>query len=125
MRKGIALDTVRKLACALPGVEEEGSAAVPAFKVKGTLFAWFRDDPNVLAVKVNPINRPYLLQAEPAIFFLTDHYRNYPIVLVRLPRIGRQQLAEVLEEAWREVAPARLRSAYDMQRGRATTRRAT
>jgi hypothetical protein len=96
-------DTVRKLACALPGVEEEGPATAPAFKVKGKLLAWFRDDPDVLAVKVSPVNRPYLLEAEPEIFFLTDHYRNYPIVLVRLPRIGRKRLAEVLEEAWREV----------------------
>jgi hypothetical protein len=66
-------------------------------------------------VKVSPVNREYLLKAEPAIFFVTEHYREYPIVLVRLPRIGRRRLADVLEEAWRQVAPKRMRSAYDAQ----------
>lgn len=43
------------------------------------------EDPEVLAVKVSPVNREYLLKAEPEVFFLTEHYRDYPIVLVRLP----------------------------------------
>ena len=118
-------DTVRDLARALPNVEEGGSTGTPAFKVKGKLLPWFREDPEVLAVKVSPIDRGYLLQGEPEIFFVTDHYRDYPIVLVRLPRIGRRRLAEVLEEAWRQVAPKRMRAAYDAQHDPGTKRRAT
>ena len=87
--------------------------------------AWFREDPEVLAVKVNPINREYLLQAEPDTFLLTEHYRDYPIVLVRLPRIGRRRLAEVLEEAWRQVAPKCMRAEYDAARKLGTGKRAT
>jgi hypothetical protein len=112
---GSTFDTVRDLARALPGVEGGGSAGAPALTLKGKLLAWLREDPEVLAVKVSPVNREYLLKAEPAIFFVTEHYREYPIVLVRLPRIGRRRLAEVLEEAWRQVAPKRMRSAYDAQ----------
>ena len=120
-----SFDTVRDLARALPNVEAGGDAGAPALKVKGKLMAWLRDDPEILAVKVSPINREYLLQAEPKIFFMTDHYREYPIVLVRLSRIGRRQLAEVLEEAWRQVAPKRMRAAYDAQHLRSAKRRAT
>jgi hypothetical protein len=59
-------------------VEESRSGDGRALKVKGKLLAWVREDPRVLAVKVSPIDREYLLRAEPEIFFLTDHYRNYP-----------------------------------------------
>jgi hypothetical protein len=111
-----SFDTVRDLARALPNVEAGGDASAPA---------WLRDDPEIPAVKMSPINREYLLQAEPKIFFITDHYREYPIVLVRLSRIGRRQLAGVLEEAWRQVAPKRMRAAYDTQHLRSTKRRAT
>jgi hypothetical protein len=83
--------------------------------VNGKLLAWIRDDPQILAVKTSPVNREYLLQADPKVFFLTDHYRDYPIVLIRLSRIGRRRLTEVLEEAWRQVAPKRMRAAFDAQ----------
>ena len=46
-------------------------------------------------------------QAFPERFYLTDHYRDYPYVLVRLPQIGRKRLREVLEEAWSELASGR------------------
>ncbi len=118
-------DIVRELARALPDVEEAGASSTPALKVKGKLLAWLREDPDILAVKVNPINREYLLKSEPEIFLLTDHYRDYPIVLLRLSRIGRRRLGEVLEEAWREVASKRMRAAYDAQRLPRTQRRAT
>jgi hypothetical protein len=117
--------TVRDLARGLPNVEESGSTGMPAFKVRGKLLAWLREDPDVLAVKVSPINREYLLRAQPEIFFITDHYRDYPIVLIRLPRIGRRKLGEVLEEAWRLVAPKRMRAAYDAQHRSRTERCAT
>ena len=121
----LTFDTVRELARALPNVEEGGAAGAPALKVKGKLLAWLRDDPAFLAVKVSPVNREYLLQVEPAIFFVTNHYRDYPIVLIRLSRIGRRQLAEVLEEAWRQVAPKRMRAAYDAQHVSRAKQRAT
>jgi hypothetical protein len=120
-----SFDTVRELAVALPQVEEGDDASAPALRVKGKLLAWIRDDPEILAVKTSPINREYLLQADPKVFFITDHYRDYPIVLIRLSRVGRRQLAEVLEEAWRQVAPKRMRAAYDAQHLPRTERRAT
>jgi hypothetical protein len=122
---GSTFDTVRDFVRALPSVEGGGASGTPAFRLKGKLLAWLREDPRVLPVKVSPVNREYLLEAEPAIFFVTEHYRDYPIVLVRLPRIGRRRLAEVLEEAWHQVAPKRMRAAYDAQFKPGTRRRAT
>lgn len=67
----VSFDTVRELARALPGVEESGGGS-PALKVKGKLLAWVREDPEILAVKVSPTNREYLLRVEPDIYFLTS-----------------------------------------------------
>ena len=35
------------------------------------------------------------------------------MILVDLEKVSREQLAELIEEAWRELAPARLRTEYD------------
>jgi hypothetical protein len=56
-----------------------------------------------------------LLQLDPETFFLTDHYRAYPYVLVRLSRVKKGQLAELLERAWRQSAPKRLVAARDRE----------
>lgn len=44
-------------------------------------------------------------------FFATPHYDGYAAILVDLDLVDRQQLAELLAEAWRIKAPARLRKA--------------
>ena len=49
-----------------------------------------------------------LLRSDPEVFFTTPHYDGYAYVLVRLDRIGRDQLAELVEDAWRLRAPKSL-----------------
>lgn len=105
--------TVRSVARAFPGVEEGLSYGTSALKVRGKLMARLKEDGETLVVRVTPTDRDLLLQFEPSIFFITDHYRDYPWVLVRLPRITRARLQEVLEEAWRVVAPKKLLAEYD------------
>jgi hypothetical protein len=97
------------LAAVLPGVEEATSYGTPALKVKGKLFARLREDGETLVLRTTPEDRELLLQTWPRVFYLTDHYRDYPWVLVRLAKIRRAHLAEVLEDAWGRVAPLRLR----------------
>lgn len=97
------------LAAELPGVEETTSYGTPALKVKGKLFARLREDGETLVLRTTPEDRDFLLQKWPKVFFLTDHYRDYPWILVRLTAIRRAHLAELLEDAWARVAPLRLR----------------
>ncbi|MBI3567916.1 MAG: MmcQ/YjbR family DNA-binding protein [Gemmatimonadetes bacterium] len=100
---------VRALAAVLPGVEEAMSYGTPALKVKGKLLARLREDGETLVVRTTPEDRELMLRTWPKLFHLTEHYRDYPFVLVRLDKIDRKQLAEVLEDAWVRVAPLRLR----------------
>lgn len=101
-------EDVRRLALGLPGVEEGTSYGTPAFKVKGKLFLRLWEDGETVVARVDPDERDLLLKASPATIFLTDHYRNYPWVLVRLPAVSLSELEERVEDAWRKTAPARL-----------------
>lgn len=111
--KGVSFDTVREVALALPGVEEGSSYGTPAFRVAGRFLARLREDGESLAVRIPFDDRDVLLQAEPEVFFLTDHYAGYPAVLVRLAAVRRELLCDVLEMAWRARAPKKLVRAYE------------
>jgi hypothetical protein len=111
-------ETVVELARALPEVEESTSYGTPALKVRGKLFARLREDGETLVLRTDYLERDHLLRLEPKIFHLTDHYLNYPWVLVRLKRVGRARLAELLADAWRRAAPKRLVQQYDAARSR-------
>jgi hypothetical protein len=101
-------ETLRQLALALPEVEEGPSYGTPAFRVRGKLFARIWEDGETLVLKIGFDARELLMQADPKTFFITDHYRNSPCVLVRLPAVDPSHLRDLLEEAWLFNAPKRL-----------------
>ena len=110
-RTKVTFETVRRFALALPGVEEGSSYGTQAFRVKGRFLARLREDGETLAVKCGFDERDFRMQADPATFFSTDHYRGYPTVLVRLTTVSAEDLHDVLEQAWRMNAPRKLLSA--------------
>jgi hypothetical protein len=101
------------MAAELPGVEEGTSYGTPALKVQGKLMARLWEDGVTLVLKVPFMVQEFLLRGQPKVFFLTDHYRGYPVVLVRLPLVDRGQFRALLEDAWRQVAGKRLQATYD------------
>jgi hypothetical protein len=101
-------DAARRLAESLPEVEAGTSYGTPSWRVRGKFFARLRDDNTVLVAKVDKGEKELLMQAEPEIFFQTPHYEGYGYVLVRLAAIEEDELAEVVEDAWRLAAPKRL-----------------
>lgn len=115
-RRRVTLQTVRRLALALPGVEEGPCYGTPGFRVRGRFLARVRDDGDTLVVKCGDDERDFRMQADPATFFTTDHYRGYPTVLVRLASVRAADLQSVLEQAWRRSAPKRLVAAYNRER---------
>jgi hypothetical protein len=54
-----------------------------------------------------------LLRSDPDVYWTTPHYDGYPYVLVRLALADPVQLAELIEDAWRLMAPKRVVAAYD------------
>lgn len=102
------------IALALPGVECSTSYGTPSLKVKGKIMARLRSEAEgALALRCDFIDRQVLLQAAPAAFFVTEHYLDYPMVLVRLDKVRRRELPGLIERAWRTVAPEKLVAEYE------------
>jgi hypothetical protein len=59
------------------------------------------------------LDREMLLQADSDVFYITDHYADYPMVLIDLHKVRWEAMPGLLEQAWRMVAPARLIAEFD------------
>ena len=84
----------------------------PMLKARGCFMACLAThesaEPDSLVVRVNLDEREYLLEDAPETYYVTDYYRNYPIVLVRLAQVNRDALRDLLAVSWRlTVAKAR------------------
>jgi hypothetical protein len=120
-------DDVRRLALALPETNEELSRDLRRWRVKDKLFVWERPlrrsdlealgdaapDGPILGARVEHLGaKEALLADDPGVFFTTPHFDGYPAVLVRLERIGPEDLDELITEAWLARAPKRLVKQY-------------
>src|SRR5438132_8036878 len=108
--KPVTFDTVRQIAQGLPGAEESTSYGTPAFKVKGKLFARQHQDRESLVVGVDFDQREEMMSADPEKFYITDHYLNYPWMLVRLTKVRPDELRDLLIGSWRRAAPKNMRA---------------
>lgn len=107
-------DDVVRIGSALPEVEESTSYRTPALKVRGKGFARLRDEADGRLVLMCPLEEKEALLAcgDPA-FSTTPHYDGHGSILVDLALVDPQQLAELVEQAWRRRAPASLVRAHD------------
>ena len=119
-------DDVRRLVATLPDTDEHASyGGQPSWRVHHKAFVWERplrgaeraalgavapgEAEPVLGVRVVDEGvKAALIADEPGVFFTTPHFDGYPAVLVRLDRIPGEELAELVEDAWRVLAPRRL-----------------
>lgn len=107
-------DDVVEIAGRFPGVEVGLAWGTPSMKVKGKFMCRWRTNPDALVIRTIDLgDAEALLKGRPDVFFSTPHYANYPAVLVRLDVIDREQLAELIEDAWRLQAPKRMVKAFD------------
>ena len=115
MTKGPAdsFAAVKAVGLTFPDVEAviryDGS---PVLKARGCFMAGLAShesaEPGSLVVRVNLDERAYLLEDAPETYYVTDYYRTYPLVLVRLAQVDRAALHDLLAVSWRlTVAKAR------------------
>lgn len=104
MRRAITFDTVRTIGLALPDTEEGTIYRTPALKVRGKMFTCIPShksaEPDSLAVRIPIDQRDELLAAAPDTYYVTYHYTDYSVVLVRLSRIHIDALRDLLKAAW-------------------------
>jgi len=112
----MTFDDVRKLALAWPEVEDGMSYGTPALKVRKKLLARLREDDETLVMLGVPQDeREMLIESQPKIYHFTDHYRDYPTVLIHLDRAKRSDVEPLLRRRWRELASKAAVKAYDAQ----------
>lgn len=85
----------------LGNVEEGTSYGTAAFKVGGKLLARLKEDGDSLVVGTTFEEREEMMAAEPETYYITDHYLNYPWVLVRMSRVHPDAMRDLLRGAWR------------------------
>jgi hypothetical protein len=121
-----AFDMVRAVGLALPDVEAttryDGS---PVLKLGGIFMAGLAThpsaEPGTLVVRAGYEEREWLLEDAPETYYLTDYCLRHPLVLVRLSRIERDALRDVLSVSWRlTLAKARKRG-RSRRHGESTT----
>jgi hypothetical protein len=124
-----------EFALALPqtvrDVSEDGR---PAYLVHGKLFCCLRSrrpdaiDPDtgerlddVLMFRVADLGAKELLLSDPGgVYFTTPHFDGYPAVLVRIPdlaRLDREELGDLVAEAWLTRAQKRVATAWLEEQG--------
>ena len=87
-------------ACALPGVEMAPWWGTPCPKVNGKGFMSPGREPGSFALMVTWPEKHMLLETEPETFWQTDHYRNYPMLLVRYGTPSRERIELYIRRAW-------------------------
>jgi len=104
----LTFDAVREMALEMKDVEAATAYGAPAVKVNGNILASVpvnkSAEPNSAVFRIDFELRSSLIEAKPDIYYVTEHYAGYPTVLVRLSRISRGELRELLGLSWSFVA---------------------
>ena len=100
------LSFIRKTMLPLPGVTEGICFRTAAFYVSKKLLARIKEDGETLMVYTP--DRDEWMSRDSIVFFITEHYRNYPSVLVNLSKVKSRDLVKILKEAWRARAGKKL-----------------
>ena len=112
------IDDVHDVALGMPNVTvSTGSGDNPVYQVGGKSFVFFRNPrpdatdpasgesyPDVIVFWVpSEADKESLVRDESSPFFTTPHFDGHPSVLLRASQVGRlarQELAEVIQDAW-------------------------
>lgn len=116
-------EIVRAVGLTLPDVEAatkyDGS---PVLRLDGCFMAGLAThpsaEPDTLVVRVGCEEREWLIADAPETYYLTDYYRSYPLLLVRLSRVDRDALHDLLSVSWRLTSlkvPNRSRSRRNVE----------
>jgi len=101
----VTFNEVRKFALAWPEVEDGTSYGTPALKVRKKLLARLKEDGDSLVMPGVPQDeREMLVESQPKVFYFTDHYKDYPMVLIRLSKAKRSTVEPLLRRRWRSLA---------------------
>ena len=103
----------------LPEVGEGVWYRTPSLTVRGKSFVRLKEDGASVVFLLHEVDeQEFLVESQPQVYFITDHYRGYPAVLARLVKLKPAECRVRLEQAWRRKAPRTLIKQLDAARSR-------
>ena len=122
--KILTFDDVRQIGLKLPETEEGTAYGAPTLMVRGNRFCGIpvnkSAEPNSLAIHCEFAVRDEMIAEQPDLYYTADHYINYPCVLVRLNRVSRDVLKDLLLMAHKYASSRPRRRRRITQKGRRT-----
>ncbi|MFE4514292.1 MmcQ/YjbR family DNA-binding protein [Kitasatospora sp. NPDC056783] len=109
----VTFDQFRTMAMDLPEAAQEPTWDIETLRVRGRIFAMGAPDGDRVTVKASPEDQAELLAAEPEVFSSAPYVGRHGWVSVRLDLVDREELLDLLTEAWRRTAPKRLVREFD------------
>jgi hypothetical protein len=123
MSPRVDFKAVEAIGRTLPDVEITTTWGSPALKVHGRMFVCIASnksaEPNTLVVMMDFPDRDGLIEDDPDVYYLKDHYVGYPCILARLSRIRKDALRDLV------VGAHRFMSARGRKKSRRSTSRAS
>jgi hypothetical protein len=126
MPRGQTFKAVETIGRTLPDVEVTTTWGKPTLKVRGRMFVCIAShksaEPNSLVAMMDFPDRDALVEDDPDVYYLKEHYLNYPCVVVRLSRISPDALRDLIIGAHRYVISKTTRKPAAGARGRRSPR---
>ena len=123
-RMATTYEQLRTAALDLPGAYEEPTWGVQTFRVGGKVFTIASAENGTASVKATREVQEGLIAAEPATYAVAPYVGRFGWVAVMLERADRDEVTDLVIEAWRRTAPRALVRAYDADAPRVETRAA-
>jgi hypothetical protein len=110
-------DTVRRMALGLPEAEEQETWGTPTFRVRKKIFVMFSEEQREAWVKSTHDEQRALVQMDPDTFFVPPYVGPSGWIGVRIRSVDRDEMRELVTEAWRLTAPKRVVASFDEEAG--------
>jgi hypothetical protein len=105
--------TIRAIALSLPEAEERETWETATFRVRNRIFAMFSEHEREIWIKATHDEQRALVEMDPEAFFVPPYVGPSGWVGARIARVEREEVRELLTEAWRMTAPRRLVRGFD------------
>lgn len=109
-------DEMEAIVMAFPGAEKGVSYGRPSYKLNGKFFTRLRrEDDSMVIMDVSFDEREMLMEAEPATFHFTAHYKDFPCVLAKIADLHPGSFRNFLERRFRKIAKKTAVKAWELR----------
>ena len=97
----------RKIMLGIKGLSEGKYFGKPAIFLGEDFVGRVHDKEEAIALRISTIEmRDVMLEAEPKLFYITEHYRTWPMLLARISALTAKTLKELVAARVREIEAA-------------------